>query len=152
MEYYWTVRFHPHETINLQLAPERVGLKQKREAWASLFLCAENLFSLFRLVRALLGLCTFFFGGLAVRFAASRYITRGGAVIGCIEPGTLENDLGRGDHFLQGLFPAFRAGFQRLIVKRLMSLELNTTIFAAVCINGHKSYSFIATLIIARPY
>lgn len=48
-------------------------------------------------------------------------------MVGGIEPGPLEDDLGGGDHLPQRFFAAFRAGLQRDIVKRLMLFELNTT-------------------------
>ena len=48
-------------------------------------------------------------------------------MIGGIEPGALEDDLGGGDHLPQRFFAAFRAGLQWDIGKRLMLFELNTT-------------------------
>ena len=64
-------------------------------------------------------------------------VARGRFVIGGIETGSLEDDLGGGDNFLQSLFAAFRAGFQWIIGERLLFFELNSTIFTAIGINGH---------------
>ncbi len=73
----------------------------------------------------------FCFSRLAIRFllglAFTRFATRRRLVVGGIKPRTLENDLGGGDHPFHGLFPAFGAGLQRLVVKRLVLLELHTT-------------------------
>ena len=38
-------------------------------------------------------------------------------MVGRIEPGTLEDDLGGSDHFLQRFLAAFRAGLERGIME-----------------------------------
>ena len=68
-----------------------------------------------------------FFRGLVLRLVATGCTSRRGFMVGGIKPGTLEDDLGGGDHLPQRFFAAFRAGLQRRIGKRLMLFELNTT-------------------------
>ena len=57
-----------------------------------------------------------------------------------IKARTLEDDLGGGDHLLECLLAALRAGLERGILEGLLTLELDTTILTAVGINWHTDF------------
>ena len=73
--------------------------------------------------------------------AGARNTSRGGFVIIGVEPRTFEDDLGRGDYFLEGFLAALRTGLEGVVGKGLLALELDTTIFATIGINGHNRLS-----------
>jgi hypothetical protein len=70
-------------------------------------------------------------------------------MVGSIPSGTLKNNPSRGIHFTQAILAAFRAALQRFIVKRLMAVELYSTILTAIRINRHTSSLSERRMIIA---
>ena len=59
-------------------------------------------------------------------------------MVGGIEAGPLEHDPDRRDDLLQGFLAALGAGLERLVMIRLLALELHSTVLTAIGINGHS--------------
>ena len=70
-------------------------------------------------------------------------------MIGSIPARTFEDDPGRGIYFAQAILATFRATLQRFVVKRLMAVELYSTILTAIRINRHTSSLSERRMIIA---
>jgi hypothetical protein len=60
-------------------------------------------------------------------------------VVGSVKAGAFEDDADRLEHLAQALLRAFRAAGQRSIAELLLAVKLDTTIFAPVSIDRHRT-------------
>ena len=64
-------------------------------------------------------------------------------MIGRVEAGALKYDSNRQKHFTELVLVTLRAALKHRIVKMLLAVELNTTIFTAIRIDWHTKPSFL---------
>ena len=69
-------------------------------------------------------------------------------MVGRIEAGALEYDPDWQEHLAQLVLVTLRAALKHRIVKMLLAVELNTTIFTTICIDWHTKPSFLPLSII----